>query len=133
MNVYSSENCSFQIVFSAHSYKCDLRIPISNCRKNKTETHTIGRFEKKLQYLPHYWSDKGFKGIVVNRALPPLHRRIFEIIAVSRFSCYSIKLENHRFFLWVFKTNLPYVVLWPGTDSFCSVRGGGKRILLKTK
>ena len=27
----------------------------------------------KRKYLSHYWSDKGFKGIIVNQALSSLH------------------------------------------------------------
>ena len=33
---------------------------------------TLPNLEKR-QYLPHYWSDKSFKGTVVNQALPFLH------------------------------------------------------------
>ena len=29
--------------------------------------------EKKERYLPYYWSNKGFTGTVVNRAVPSLH------------------------------------------------------------
>ena len=34
---------------------------------------------RKRQYLTYDWSDKGFNGIVINRALPSLHRGLFEI------------------------------------------------------
>ena len=35
---------------------------------------------EKWQYLPHIWSDKGFNGAVVNRALPFLHEGSLEIL-----------------------------------------------------
>jgi len=50
-----------------------------------TEKHTgiirIKHFSnlENLQYVPYYLTDKGFKGTVVNWALPALHRRSFEI------------------------------------------------------
>ena len=39
---------------------------------------TLFNIEKR-QYLPHYLSDKGFKGTVVNQALPSLHGGSVEI------------------------------------------------------
>ena len=35
-----------------------------------TEKHIIFK-PKKRQYLPHYWSDKGFNRTVLNQVLPP--------------------------------------------------------------
>ena len=35
---------------------------------------------EKQHYLPHYWSDQGFKRIVVDRAMPSLHGGSFEIM-----------------------------------------------------
>jgi len=34
---------------------------------------------KKRQFLPHYWSDKGFIGNVVDWVLQSLHKGFFEI------------------------------------------------------
>ena len=50
--------------------KSDLRISIAekNIRINRNEHHS-----EKRQYLPYYWSDKGFNGTVVNLALPSMH------------------------------------------------------------
>ena len=46
---------------------------------------------KKRQYLPHYWSEKGLKSIVVNRTLSFLHRGSLEImLTVSLIFCISL-------------------------------------------
>ena len=40
--------------------------------QTKEESNTLYKL-KKRRYLPHYWSDKGFKGTVVNRADPSVN------------------------------------------------------------
>ena len=35
---------------------------------------------EKRQYLLRYWSDKGYKGTVVNQAWPSVHGRSLEIL-----------------------------------------------------
>ena len=54
------------ILFWDFSKKLLLHLYCRNC-----ENFTLLNLEKR-QYLPHYWSDKGFKGIVVNLALSSL-------------------------------------------------------------
>ena len=41
-------------------------------QENLLELSELNTLEKR-QYLPHYWSDKGFKVTVVNRTLPSAH------------------------------------------------------------
>ena len=42
------------------------------------------------QFLPHYLSDKGFKGTVVNQALSLLHRGLLEIAFTVLFKARSL-------------------------------------------
>ena len=55
IHVFVSLNCLFQFWFL---YKSDLRIYIS------------WFIIRKRRYLPHFFSDEGFKSIILNRALP---------------------------------------------------------------
>ena len=41
--------------------------------------YRISTTGKQRQYLPHYWSDKGFKGTVVNKKLQCLQGGSLEI------------------------------------------------------
>ena len=42
--------------------------------ENRWKLSDLNTFKtRKRKYLPHYWADKYFKGILVNRALPSFH------------------------------------------------------------
>ena len=41
----------------------------------------------KRRYLPHFGSDKGFKGTFVNQALSSLHERAHKITLSLPFKC----------------------------------------------
>jgi len=66
INVYYFENWLFSVVVSlqrrAHFYH------------RKTWYMNF-----KPEFLPHYWSDNDFKGTIVNRTLPSLHRESIKI------------------------------------------------------
>ena len=46
-------------------YKSDVRI---SCFRSNREMNRIKPFKARL-YLPHYWSEKGFKGNIVHQTL----------------------------------------------------------------
>ena len=54
-------------------------------QENLLELSELNTLEKR-QYLPHYWSDKGFKVTVVNRTLPSVHGGSLEKNADSPFN-----------------------------------------------
>ena len=65
-------------IISWFLYKSDMR----NTTTGKlTEMFMINYLEhlEKQQYLPRYWSDKGFKGAAVNRASQSLNEVSLEI------------------------------------------------------
>ena len=47
---------------------------------------------KKRQYIQHYWTNKGFKGTVVNLALPSLHGGSLEI--TLKWQNFNLSLSN---------------------------------------
>ena len=69
INVYNFENGLFSIVVSPQKW-------LANFQSGKHVGNVrIKHFQikKKRQYPPHYWSDKGLKGTIVNQAFPFLH------------------------------------------------------------
>ena len=58
-------------------YQSDLRI--STAGKQRNYQNLTQKKREKIQFLPHYWWDKGFKFTVVNRAVPSLHVSSIEI------------------------------------------------------
>ena len=76
------------------------------------------------QYLPHYWSDNGFKSTVVNRALLSLQEGSLEIalaVLLGVFGNYFqkftlLRYANFLFFAWFFSglDDLKnHFLLWP--------------------
>ena len=63
--VYNFENWLFSIVGSIQKW---LEPFCSRIKYRSYKNFTLLNLEK-LQYLSYYWSDKGFKGTVVNRTL----------------------------------------------------------------
>ena len=58
----------------------------------------------KRQFLPHYLSDKGFKGTVVNQALPLLNRGSLEIALTVPFKNRSLFTPGLKYTKLGFKT-----------------------------
>ena len=71
---------------------------IFNYRKRYWKYHklTLLNLEKR-QYLPHYWSDKGFKCTVVDRTLLSLHGGSLEITPTQSLKrAKLIRITYHR-------------------------------------
>ena len=64
-----------------------LALHTSHCRKtyNNYQNLTICNQEPR-QYLPHYWSDKGFSGTVVNQASSSLDGGLLKITLIVPFN-----------------------------------------------
>ena len=70
INIYNLKNCLFSNVISLQKWLAQFYCRIRHSPKNQ---YLMLLNLEKRQYLPHYWSDQGLKGTIVNRALPSLH------------------------------------------------------------
>ena len=63
-------------------YKSDFAFLLQEKHIGIIRIITLSNPEKR-QYLPHYWSDKGFNGTFERRALPSLHGGSVKITVYS--------------------------------------------------
>ena len=60
--------------------------------------NTNKHYSEKRQYLPYFWSENGFKGTVVNLALPSLHGGSLEITRTIVVNI--LQLKRHKEYRW---------------------------------